>query len=289
MRQVWLYILATALGLAGCDVGDRKEAAAIYKANAEAAKQCEAKLKGLKRVPIAGAGGKLFLDAERLPSWAITRSYIHFKPGTECGAGVLHEGQIFYWTGNEVVLQAAWLAQGHSLLDRPGPQDWFPVLASLVGIGLPKICNESPGGCEALVEQEERNWEEDLRRKYPVGRIVQLKHYPIDISIPVGWEANPKLAASLLLREWPKKNGGKRALNCSGKDVIFRSMTDKEIENITFDDKDPLVCQLDGSEFRFRWGSARIVFTSNDFNRITPILQSIEKYLTDSIIEGDQK
>ncbi|MDO9010120.1 MAG: hypothetical protein Q7U80_18025, partial [Thiobacillus sp.] len=69
MKWIVAIVIAACMGLAGCDFGKKEREAneAIYKARAEAARQCEAKLKGLKRVPIANTGGKLFLDAERLP------------------------------------------------------------------------------------------------------------------------------------------------------------------------------------------------------------------------------
>lgn len=263
MKPVWTYILFAVLGLAGCDVGDRNAAAAMNKANAEAAKQCEAKLKGLKHVPIVGTGGKLFLVAERLPSWAINRE---FRVGDECGASAIAtETEMFYWTGKKTIPQSVWLKAGHSLTERPGPQDWFP-LGAQIYFGLPKNCNGNPDGCEALKDQP---W------NVP-DKIIRLKKYPID-AVPA---PNPKHGYSFALREWPMDSGRPRMLRCG----VSGGKSDSEIENLNFEGK-PLACGLDFYAFSFKAGTARIAFSSNEFTRITPALRALHQYLNDSIIE----
>lgn len=270
MKQVWLYILATALGLAGCDVGDRKEAAAIYKANTEAAKQCEAKLKGLKRVPIARMSGKLFLDAERLPMWAISRG---FSTEDDCGANGLQESESFYWTGDKFIPQYIWLwKDGHTLVEAARHQDWIMISAD-VYFGIPGNCKSSP---TPTMQCGEKPPDKDE------AGVIRLKNHPID-----AWPArDPKLGGRpiyfLSLRDWPKENGWPRTMRLSCE--IEGSVS--EIENLEFGDK-PGICQIDFYDFKFKAGSARINFAVKDLDRITPVLQAFQKYLNDSIIEKE--
>lgn len=268
MRRTLLMALIALLA-AGCDFGKRERdaAEAEHIANVEAAKQCDAKLKGLKRVPIAGTGGKLFLDAERLPNWAISRG---FRQGDECGVVQLGWAyEIFYWTGKEITPAAAWLKAGHSLAERPGPQDWIP-LGAMVFFGQSIDCKKNPDGCvkEPPVVDE--------------TGMIRLKNYPLD-----AWPIrDPKVQGqnlySLSLREWPMENGRPRGLNCTG-GVSGKSEAEIESHLVS------ISCELDFPQFKFKAGSARVGFSSKDFKRITPALQALQKYLNDSIFEGEQK
>ena len=269
MKQVWIYILATALGLAGCDVGDRKAAAAMNKANAEAAKQCEAKLKGLKRVPIARMKGKLFLDAERLPMWAIGRG---FRVGDDCGANQLQESERFYWTGDTLIPQFIWLKAGHTLVEAEGNQNWVSI-STQVFFGIPLDCKSTPTPAPAMKCGEKPPDKDE-------AGVIRLKNYPSD-----AWPLrDPREKINnryfLSLRDWPKENGWPRTmgLSCDVKGSV------SEIENLDFRGK-PGACQLDFYEFKFKAGSARINFPVKELHRITPILQAFQQYLNDSIIE----
>lgn len=270
MKSIWIYILAAALGLAGCDVGDRKAAAAIYKANAEAAKQCEAKLKGLKRVPIAGTGGKLFLDAERLPMWAISRG---FKPGDECGANGLQESERFYWTRDKFIPQYIWLwREGRTLVEAARHQDWISISAD-VYFGIHGSCESSPTPTMQCGKKPPN--------KDEVG-VIRLKNYPSDAWPLRDPRAKINNRYFLSLRNWPKENGWPRTmeLSCDVKGSV------SEIENLDFRGK-PGICLIDFYEFKFKAGSAKITFAVKDLDRITPVLQAFQKYLNDSIIEEE--
>ena len=170
IRQLWLLLFLLLL-LTGCDFGkkEREAAEAIYKANAEAAKQCEAKLRGLKRVPIAGTGGRLFLDAERLPMWTISRG---FRLGDECAAAQLGwESQAFYWTKEKIIPEHIWLwRDGQTLIEAAKHKDWVIIHAN-VYLGTPESCERS------------LTYSKDCRRplsdKEKIG-VIRLKNYPVD-------------------------------------------------------------------------------------------------------------
>ena len=277
MKQVWIYILATALGLAGCDVGDRKAAAAMNKANAEAAKQCEAKLKGLKHVPIVGTGGKLFLVAERLPSWAINRE---FRVGDECGASQIStESEIFYWIGKEIIPQSVWLARGHSLLELQ--PDWLGFLV-IPGFGLPRACVNDPKLCDSSASRPPYD--------YPAELTVRLKKYELDYRLPRGTNSGQVKFdvghndMGFAMRGWPTEDGKARFISCSGfPHPAVRTI--KEIEEMDFKNM-PLSCQVNSPNFRFKEGGARINFGSGALTpEIVTALRATHQYLNDSIIQ----
>lgn len=267
MKNILVFLLAPML-LFGCDFGgtDREAAEAIYEANAEAAKQCEAKLRELKRVPIAGTGGRLFLDAERLPNSAISRG---FRQGDECGVVQLGWAyEIFYWTGKEIIPAAVWLKAGHSLAERPGPQDWMP-LGAMVHLGQPIDCKKNTARCVEVPPIVDETG------------MIRLKNYPLD-----AWPVrDPKVQGlniyGLSLREWPMDNGRPRGLNCTGG---VSGKSEAEIERRLAS----ISCELDFPQFQFKAGSARVGFSSKDFKRITPALLALQQYLNDSITEGVQ-
>lgn len=273
MKQVWIYILATALALAGCDVGDREATAAYYKANAEAAKQCEAKLRGLKRVPIPGTDGKLFLKAERLPSWEVSRGFV---AGDECGVATSED--MFYWTGKEVIPQSVWLATGHSLLElKP---HWLGLIVKS-GFSARRDCATHPDPCDPR----------ELRPsyEYPAELTVRLKKYELDYRAPRGTNSGQVKfdvghTMGFAMRGWPTEDGKARFIVCSG----FPShavRTIKEIEEMDFTNM-PVFCQVDSSDFLFKAGGARINFGSGALTpEIVTALRATHQYLNDSIIQ----
>ena len=261
-------LLAPPLLLMGCDFGanERKAAEAIYKSNAEAANQCEAKLRDLKHVPIAGTEGRLFLDAERLPMWAIDRGY---KSGDDCGVVQLGWAyEIFYWNGKEIIPQVVGSKGKYTSLNRPDNTQYWITLGALVRLGRSIECNKQLQCNEQLPPIDE------------VG-VIRLKNYPLD-----AWPMpDPKTQRvnqyRLSLRDWPMENGRPRWLMCSG-DVSGKTAVEIErrLESIS--------CELDFSEFHFKAGSARVGFSSKEFKHITPALKAFQQYLNNSIIEKDQ-
>lgn len=266
IRQLWLLLFLLLL-LTGCDFGnkEREAAEAIYKANAEAAKQCEAKLRGLKRVPIAGTGGRLFLDAERLPMWTISRG---FRPGDECAATQLGWAyEIFYWNGKEIIPQVVGSKGKYTSLNRPDNTQYWITLGALVRIGQSIECNKQLQCNEQLPPIDE------------VG-VIRLKNYSLD-----AWPMMPDPKTQrvnqyrLSLRDWPMEIGRPRWLMCSG-DVSGKTAAEIErrLESIS--------CELDFSEFHFKAGYARVGFSSKEFKHITPALKTLQQYLNESIIDG---
>lgn len=275
MIQLWLLQVFTLL-LTGCDLGkkERDAAEAIYKANAEAAKQCEVKLKGLKRIPIAGTSGKLFLDTEKLSMWKLSRD---FRVGDECGAEDLGIRQTFYWDGARIISKHNWIFR-----DKKSPwlidKSWISISAD-VFLGLPSSCKTAPENtmlnCDKLPPDKD---------KYGV---IQLKHHPLD-AWPVRDQRrkNELLFYQLSLRDWPKEDGWPRKLRYA---CELSGMSESEVENIIFNsDNKHRLCQLDFYDFKFKAGTARINFDIKHANQITTVLREFQKYLNDAISEDQQ-
>lgn len=269
MKRIILALVAAITCLTGCDLGkqEREAAEKIYKANSVARKQCEAKLQGLKQVPIAGTGGKLYLDADKLPIWNISRG---FRSGDECGATQLGFAyETFYWNGQKIIPKYIWIQQdGHSLMNKP--KDWMSFIA-LVRFGQTierKIKYPEPS-IDKLQTREE-------------VRVIRLKNYPLDAWPVPNPKAQDKFDYRLSLREWPIDNNRPRFLDCSG-DISGK--TSAEIESSL----EPLACQLDFPQFHFKAGAARISVPLKKIKDITPALQAFQQYLNDSIIEKEQQ
>lgn len=269
MRRT-LPIALIALLAVGCDFGkeEREATEAIYRANAEAAKQCEAKLRGLRRVPIAGTGGKLFLDAERLPMWQVSRG---FRVGDECAVIGLQESEGFYWTGEKFIPQHVWVFRdGRSLVEAEQHKDWIRISAD-VFFGIAPDCKSAPTPRCAM----------NLPDK-STSDVIPLKNYPID-----AWpEKHPdgKKRYRLALRDWPDEAGWPRMIDQT---CEVNGLAPDQIRDLDFSGKSG-VCQLDFVNFRFKNFWAHIGFPAKDLGRITPVLQAFQQYLNESIIEEAQ-
>ena len=274
MKPIWIYILATTLTLAGCDVGDRKARAEYYKANAEAAKQCETKLRGLKRVPIPGTDGKQFLNAERLPSWDVSRDFV---AGDECGVATSED--TFFWTGKEIIPQSVWLAAGHSLTETQ--PHWLGLIVKS-GFGLPRVCIIDPKRCDTKSTRPPY--------EYPAELTVRLKKYELDYWLPRGANSGQVKSdvghdsMAFRMRGWPTEDGKARFISCIRiPNAAVRTI--KEIEEIDFTNR-PIFCQVESSDFLFKAGGARINFNSSALTPDTvTVLRAAHQYLNDSIIQ----
>ncbi len=268
---VWIAVVAS-VGLAGCDwrKKEREATEALYKAHAEAAKQCEAKLRGLKRVPIAGTGGKLFLDAERLPMWELNGGRF-FQSGDECAVRGLEHVQAFYWTGEKFIPQHVWLFRdGRSLVEAAQHKDWVVIYAHIF-FGIAPDCKSAPTPRCAINPPDKST-----------SDVIPLKNYPID-----AWpEKHPdgKKRYRLALRDWPDEGGWPRMI---GQTCDVEGLAPDQIRDLDFSDKSG-ACELDFTDFRFQNFWAHIGFSAKDLDRITPILQAFQQYLNESIIEEAQ-
>lgn len=272
LGHIWIFLVLPPL-LMGCDFGknEREAADAIYKSNADAAKKCEAKLRGLKRVPIAGTDGKLFLNSEVLSMWNISRD---FRVGDECGAKDLGATQTFYWDGESIISQHNWIYRDKKsqwLID----EKWISFSADVI-FGTPNTCKthhkNTALNCNVMPPDKDQYG------------VIRLKHHPLD-AWPVRdqRQKNVHLSYQLSLRDWPKDNGWPRTLRYA---CELKGMSESEIENIIFSkDSKHRVCELDFYDFDFNAGSARINFDIKHANQITTILKNFQKYLNDAISE----
>ena len=271
-------VVAASIGLAGCDPWEKERKAneAIYKANDDAARQCEAKLRGLKRVPIARTGGKLFLDAERLPMWQVSRA---FRVGDECAVDWLGQSAGFYWTGETFIPHHILLIRDrHSLVEAEEQhKDWITIYAD-VFFGI-------PGTCESTPENRSLNCGKPPPNKEKVG-VIRLKNHPLD-AWPVRdrRQSDKPIGYVLSLRDWPKENGWPRLMSVS---CALKELDSDKIENLNFNDSRGGICVLDFTYFKFKAGSALITFAVKDMDRITPVLKAFQQYLNESIIEEAQ-
>ena len=267
MKQSWSFLLVTAFLLVGCDFGkeNREAAVAIQKVNVEAAQQCEAKLRGLKRVPIAGTGGKLFLDTERVPNWAVSRD---FKLGDECGAKRLaSETEVFYWNGKDVIPRSLWLAKGKSLAEIP--QD-CPVILAQIYFGRLKNCSGIEGECTAKPL--------DVNSNPPHLHMAPLDNYPLDAYL------SPETGTvGLSIRDWKREDGWPRSVSCGYQHSKLHGKTLEEIKRFKHSGLG-FTCQIDFYDFIFRGGWSRTDFQADKPESIKG-LRAVHKYLNDSIIE----
>lgn len=283
LQRAWLIVIFTML-FAGCDFGkERKEAAAIYKAHAEAVKKCEAKWRDQPRVPIRGS--RYVLDATRLP-WEPDRGL--WSKDEECGAATMMG--LFYWTGKEIISERQWLNSGRKLTDRP--QDWL--LLSVIA-----VLGRSPSDARARARHCEAHPEDCKSQslgpalEWPPELVVRLKHYE-DLEVRITKDYLDKLRPTdgryymdFVLRGWPKDDGRPRTMFCDVKRNVFSnvSITREEIENFDFSKQPKGGCQLEFWNFTFKGGSARVNTGTEALHQIVPALRALHQYINQSITE----
>jgi len=246
-------------------------------------KQCQNTLRKSKFVPIRGGAS---LNRERLAGFHIAST---IEDG-QCIADVL-EGSV-WWTGREII--PASFGAGQT------PESSWRIF----NVGARLYKNKSHGCTERndcpkapmSTGYRNKNWPEDL--------IIRLNYYP---GLEFWLNANPPAIENrfpithFVIREWRRRDGTPRIINCPGLDYPSNDSAKNEFNTknlLTFDASKlenlkiiniNAACEIDLDNFEFAGGDARVSFGSNSLAEAPKALHAINEYLTRSVVGGNAK
>lgn len=260
---------ALLLLMQGCS---KREEPAEQKAYRQQLEACSEQLQKDPLVPIVGGG---YLDTRRLDFNATT---VRFEDG-QCGTDGFETS--FYWTGEKIV-PAGQKFTG-LLPGQETPKHWrrLNVVAQLGNQRKARACQEhfDPKKC---VDPKHKN--PGLPPTWPEERIVRPIAYPgLEIWMPVDGYKKDVGGIYFVMKDWPRPDGTPREVNCwhlPGYDPS--AMTKKDLEHLDFGNR-TLPCQVEGWDFSFVGGAARISTGTEALRDITPALQALQQYISGSI------
>jgi hypothetical protein len=265
-RRVFIASMAASLLSSGCSREEEIAAQQRQLAYEKQLEMCREQFDKDPLVPILGGG---HLDARRFDFGATP---VLSEDG-HCGTDGFEAS--FFWTGEKI------LPTGKRFTGLPPtliPQSWQR-LNVVARSGNRKFCNSNPEKCRSPIGAPPKDWPSDL--------IVHLKNYELDIRLPRMPETVQSHSVGFLLRGWPRPDGAPRFVDCDiGRD--FNKFTRKEIEALNFG-QITYHCQADFWDFNFKGGAARVSMTAAILPTVTPSLQALQKYISDSIIQEEQE
>ena len=267
-------LFGTAIVLALLQSCSRQEdqAAKAYEQQLQA---CQQQLQQNPLVPIIGGG---HLDTRRYDFNVPT---VRFEDG-QCGTDGFETS--FYWTGEKIVptgQKFTGLLSGEEI-----PKHWrrLNVAARLGNQRKGRECKEhfDPKKC---VDPKHKN--PGLPPSWPEDRIVRPKAYPgLEIWIPEKPFPSRTRGVSFVMKGWPRNDGATpRTVYCWAfpDSYPIETMSRTDLENLDFGSQ-TMPCDVEGWNFDFKGGAARIGMSTAILSTITPALQSLQTYISDSII-----
>lgn len=255
----FVAMLILTVSTVGCSRND-----SAGKAFEQQLEKCREQFLANPLVPIVGGG---YLDTRRFAFNVPTVRYEDGKCGTD---GFVTS---FYWTG-EKILPADKRFTGFDVANHPKHWRALNVAAMLGNQRKAHECREQPDQCKSSLSPLPAIWPEKLT--------VHLRNYPLDVRLPEIKKDYATHEIRFELRGWPRSDKQPRFITCD----INRNtsiLSREEIEQLDFGVR-TLPCQADFRDFDFKYGAARVSTSTDALHDITPALQALQKYISDSIV-----